>query len=197
MQESPGPDPLLILSQWHAEAVTSGAVEPDAMTLATVTADGAPMARTVLFKGIERGAIGFVTNFDSRKGQQLARDPRAALVFLWAGLKRQVCVRGRVEQASAAVSDEYFRSRPRESQLGAWASAQSQPIASRAELEQRFAEVSARFAGRDVERPPNWGMFRLTPDVVELWYGGAHRLHDRFEYVRTPNGTWQVTRLSP
>lgn len=170
--------------------------DPDAMTLATATPDGVPSARVVLFKGIDQEEILFVTNYASRKGVQIQQNPAVALVFYWPELMRQVRVEGRAHKASDSESDAYFRARPRESQLGAWASDQSRAIASREELERRFIEVEARFAGRDVERPAHWGMYRVRAYSVELWIGGQHRLHDRFVYVRGDAG-WHAERLCP
>lgn len=166
------------------------------MTLATATTDGQPSARIVLFKGITQNRVRFVTNYNSRKGRELEANPRGALVFYWPELKRQVRLEGSVRRAPSADSDAYFRSRPRESQLGAWASAQSEAIISRAELERRFAEAEARFRDREVERPPVWGIYELEPQRVELWVMGAHRLHDRFLYSREGEG-WSVSRLCP
>jgi pyridoxamine 5'-phosphate oxidase len=169
---------------------------PDAFALATATPDGRPSARIVLFKGVVDGALRFVTNFDSRKGEELAKNPRAALVFYWPILDRQVRMEGRVERATAAESDAYFASRDRASQLGAWASTQSRPIGSRADLDGALEHVTARFEGRAVERPPHWGVLHLVPERVELWVSGPHRLHDRFEYERS-GAIWRIRRLAP
>ncbi len=197
MLDPPDPDPLLVLRRWHQQATEQGLDEPDAMTLATATPDGRPSLRVVLFKGIEDGAVCWVTNYHSRKARQIEQNKHAALNFFWARLKCQVRLEGVVSRAATSASDAYFRSRPRESQLGAWASEQSQPIASRAELERRFREFEERFRGKEVERPPQWGLYRLLPESVELWIAGDHRLHDRFQYDKTPGGTWSITRLSP
>jgi len=196
MEQAPGPDPLDVLAGWLAEARHAGALEPDAMTLATATPDGLPSARVVLFKGLEQGELRFVTHYASRKGRELELNPEVALVFFWPELMRQVRLEGRAARASAAESDAYFRTRPRESKLGAWASNQSQPIASRALLEQRFADAEARFRGRDVERPPGWGLYRVVPRMVELFIARPGRLHDRFRYTRMGTG-WTVERLCP
>ncbi|HET9929855.1 MAG TPA: pyridoxamine 5'-phosphate oxidase [Polyangiaceae bacterium] len=196
MRDAPNKDPLQAVVDWHREAQTVMARDPDAMTLATATRDGAPSARIVLFKGVDAGEILFVTNYSSRKGQQIDENPAVALVFYWPELMRQIRVEGIARRSPVDESEAYFRSRPRESQLGAWASAQSTPIASRAELEQRFAAAAERFGDRDVERPPYWGMYRVRPQRIELWLGGAHRLHDRFQYDRNDE-SWSVTRLSP
>jgi pyridoxamine 5'-phosphate oxidase len=168
----------------------------DAFALATATPEGRPSVRIVLFKGVEGGALRLVTNYQSRKGEELAKNPYAALVFHWPLLERQVRMEGRVERASAAESDAYFASRDRESQLGAWASQQSRPVASRLALMEALEQVRARFAGRAVERPPHWGVLRLVPSRVELWLAGSHRLHDRFVYERDGAG-WRCERLAP
>jgi pyridoxamine 5'-phosphate oxidase len=195
---APGPDPLEVLNTWHARAVERGDPTPDAMTLATATRDGRPSARIVLFKGVLRGAVFFVTNYQSRKARELDDNPRAALVFHFARVEQQVRIEGRVERASAAESEAYFRSRPRGSQLGAWASPQSRTIASRAELDLQAQQAEARFEGRDVTRPEHWGGYLIFPDSVELWLGRPDRLHDRFLY--RPSGdrdAWRVERLAP
>jgi pyridoxamine 5'-phosphate oxidase len=168
------------------------------MTLATATRDGRPSARIVLFKGIVRDAIFFVTNYRSRKGRELADNPRAALVMHFALVERQVRIEGRVERASVAESEAYFQTRPRGSQLGAWASPQSQPIASRAELEAIAGAVETRFEGRAVTRPEFWGGFLVFPESVELWLGRPDRLHDRFLYRRASAAQpWSIERLAP
>ena len=189
-------DPLVTLVHWHAAARERGAIEPDAMTLATATPDGRPSARIVLYKGIVDGKIQFVTNFDSRKGRELAANPAAALVFFWIEIQRQVRIEGRAEKSSEADSDHYFQTRPRESQLGAWASEQSQVIAARSELEARYAEVERRFQGQSVPRPPNWGLSGIVPESVEFWSSRPSRLHDRTRYRRTAGG-WVRDLLSP
>lgn len=193
---APGADPLEVLNTWQAEAVERGDLTPDAMTLATATPDGRPSARIVLFKGIWRGGVAFVTNYQSRKGQELEANPRAALVFHFPAVERQLRLEGRVERARPDESEAYFRSRPRGSQLGAWASPQSEPIASRAVLEARASEVEARFLGRDVARPEHWGAYLLFPERVELWLGRPDRLHDRFLYTQSTAG-WTIERLAP
>jgi pyridoxamine 5'-phosphate oxidase len=193
---APGHDPLVVLNTWYEEAAQGGAPMPDAMTLATATLDGRPAARIVLFKGILRGGVFFVTNYDSRKARELDANPRAALVMHFAANERQIRLEGRVERSSAAESDAYFASRARGSQLGAWASPQSAPIASRAELQRRLREVEARYEGQAVPRPESWGGYLIFPERVELWLGRADRLHDRFEYCAGAGG-WSITRLSP
>ncbi len=196
-QAAPGSDPLKVLSAWYADATQKGDLLPDAMTLATASVDGRPSARVVLFKGIQRGGVLFVTNYQSRKARELEQNPRAALVMHFAAWERQVRIEGRVERASPAESDAYFASRPRGSQLGAWSSPQSQPIASRAELDRRARETEARFADEPVTRPEFWGGYLVFPEVVELWLGRPDRLHDRFLYRPRGDGGWSIQRLAP
>ncbi len=174
------------------------AVEPHdatAMALATADARGRPSVRVVLLKGADARGFLFFTNRESKKGRELAENPFAALVAHWPASRQQVRVEGRVEPTSDAESDAYFQSRPRESQLGAWASRQSEPLASREELEARVRELAARYP-EAVPRPPHWGGYRLVPDRIELWFDGAARLHDRFSYERAGDG-WTMTRLNP
>jgi len=194
--DAPGPDPLEVLNAWYEDAVGGGESMPDAMTLATATREAAPSARIVLFKGIKRGGIFFVTNYQSRKAIELEQNPRAALVMHFPLLLRQVRVEGRVERASATESDEYFASRPRASQLSAWVSAQSQPLVSRAQLLNESQATDARFAGAPIPRPEFWGGYLVFPEIVELWLGRPDRLHDRFLYRRDA-GSWSVERLAP
>jgi pyridoxamine 5'-phosphate oxidase len=167
------------------------------MVLATATPYGRPSARVVLLKGLDDRGFMFFTNYLSRKGRELTANPRAALTIFWAELERQVRVEGAVEAVAAAESDDYFRSRPRDSQLGAWTSEQSEVIADRSVLEARLAERRARFADGDVPRPPNWGGYRLVPASIEFWQGRPARLHDRLLYTRTPGGDWRKERLAP
>jgi pyridoxamine 5'-phosphate oxidase len=189
-------DPLLQFRAWFDQARAAGALDADAMVLATATPDGRPSARVVLLKGLDERGFAFFTNYHSRKGRELAANPRAALNFYWPELERQVRAEGAVETMTPAESDAYFRIRPRDSQLGAWASPQSELLADRAELEARLAEVAARFAGGEVPRPPHWGGCRLVPEAVEFWQGRPGRLHDRLLYTRTPGG-WRRQRLAP
>jgi pyridoxamine 5'-phosphate oxidase len=194
-RETLGSDPLVVFESWYDEAQAK-APGADAMTLATATLDGRPSARTVLYKGLSDGAVCFVSNYESEKGRELSHNPQAALVFYWAALNRQVRFEGRAERAPKAWSDRYFAGRARASQIGAWASAQSQVIASREVLEARLAEAEARFAGRAVERPPFWGGYCLLPERIEFWLGQDARLHDRFSY-RKNGDDWRCSRLSP
>jgi pyridoxamine 5'-phosphate oxidase len=195
---APGPDPLSVLNAWYEEALRRGDPTPDAMTLATATSTGQPSARIVLFKGIVRGAVFFVTNYGSRKARELEDNPRAALVMHLPLLERQARVEGRVERATEAESDAYFRGRARGSQLGAWASPQSQPLRSRAELTALARGVEKRFAGKDVARPEFWGGYLVFPERVELWLSRPDRLHDRFSYRREPGAdAWTIERLAP
>jgi pyridoxamine 5'-phosphate oxidase len=189
-------DPIVQFERWYAVARDAGVFQPDAMALATVDAEGRPSVRHVLLKGVDAGGFTFFTNYESDKGHELASNPLASVVFPWLQLNRQVRVSGSVTKVSEAESDEYFATRPRGSQLSAWASAQSDVIAGRSELERQAADAAARFADRDVARPPYWGGYRLTPSVIELWQGRADRLHDRLRYSRNGDG-WLIDRLSP
>ncbi len=190
------PDPIRQFERWYQPVLASDLAEPSAMSLATATREGRPSARTVLLKGFDQAGFVFFTNYESRKAQELSDNPRAALLFNWIHLRRQVSVAGPVTRVSAQESDAYFKTRPRGSQLGAWASKQSEVIESREVLEQRLAELEKKYAGRDVPRPPYWGGYRLTPDTVEFWQNRANRLHDRFRY-RREGGRWVIERLSP
>jgi len=168
----------------------------NAMTLATTDKNGKPSSRTVLLKSVDERGFVFYTNYDSRKGRELAENPNAALTFFWPELERQVCVAGTVVKLSAAESEKYFKSRPRGSQIGAWASHQSAPVTDRATLENNWRELEKRFPG-EVPLPPNWGGFILVPERIEFWQGRPSRLHDRFHYSRQPDGSWKIERLSP
>ena len=192
------PDAVRQFRVWLDEAITAQVEEPTALTLSTVSGLGQPSSRVVLLKGLPDDAgFLFYTNYGSRKGQELAGQPLAALNFFWPGLERQVRVEGRVEKAPDELSTEYFQSRPRSSQLGAWASPQSQVIGSREELEAREAEVAERFGAQDpLPRPPEWGGYILRPTLVEFWQGRPSRLHDRIEY-KLEGTSWKRTRLAP
>jgi pyridoxamine 5'-phosphate oxidase len=189
-------DPIRQFQRWFGAAAAAGQPEPEAMALATATPDGEPSVRFVLLRGVDERGFVFYTNGRSRKGRDLAGNARAALVFRWSTVERQVRVAGPVAPVVPAESDAYFQSRPRGAQLSAWASAQSEPLDGRATLERRFEEVAARFEGRDVPRPPWWGGFRVRPAQVEFWQGRANRLHDRLAY-RLTAGQWRIQRLSP
>ena len=189
-------DPIAQFSRWFDEAVAAQVPEPNAMTLATVDAYGQPAARIVLLKAVDARGFVFHTNYDSRKGRDIGANARVALVFFWPELERQVRVEGRAERVSARESDDYFGERPRASQLGAWASPQSTPIADRGALEARFEEAEKRFASQNVPRPPNWGGVRVAAERVEFWQGRASRLHDRLVFSRAGAG-WSIARLAP
>ena len=190
-------DPLAQFGRWFEEAVAAAVPEPNAMTLATVSPAGDPSARVVLLKGVDDRGFSFYTNYGSRKGRELDATGRAALVFWWQGLERQVRVEGTVERVSAAESDAYFARRPRGSRLSAVASPQSAVVPDRAALDALAAEVAARYAGaEDVPRPDGWGGYRVVPHAVEFWQGRTSRLHDRLRYARTGDG-WRIDRLAP
>jgi pyridoxamine 5'-phosphate oxidase len=182
---------------WFADAVAAEIAEPNAMSLATADADGAPSVRIVLLKGYDERGFVFFTNYDSRKGRELAANPRAALLFAWLDLERQVRVTGPVERVARAETEAYFATRPRGAQLGAWASPQSAVIDGREELERRLAAVEARFADTQVPPPPHWGGFRVRPETVEFWQGRPDRLHDRLRYRQRADGGWRLERLAP
>ena len=189
-------DPLAQFGSWLAAAIGAGIPEPNAMVLATVGADGVPSARTVLLKGLDERGFTFFTNRRSRKGIELAARPVAALVFPWIVIGRQVTARGTVVPLDDAASDAYFATRPRGSQLAAWASAQSEPLDDRAALEASMHEVASRFGHDQVPRPEHWGGYRVEPTEVEFWQGRPDRLHDRLQYTRQDNG-WSIRRLWP
>lgn len=189
------PDPLAQFRVWFDEARNAGIALPEAMTLATASSAGSPSARIVLLKRLDSGFV-FHTNYRSRKGRELEASPGAALVFHWQPLGRQVRVEGTVERVAPEESAEYFATRPRGAQLGAWASPQSEPIGSRAELEERLAAETARHEGREIPLPPFWGGYRLVPERIEFWQHGDDRLHDRLLYERDGEG-WRVSRLAP
>lgn len=194
----PFEDPFEWFDAWFAQARQSAMIEPTAMSLATVDADGQPSLRIVLLKGFDRKGFVFYTNLQSRKGRALLSEPRCALTFFWPELGRQVRVEGAAQAVGEDEADAYFASRPRESQLGAWASQQSRELASRADLEAALAEVTARFEGQPVTRPPHWSGMRVVPTRVEFWQAGEARLHDRWEFVRSaPQVPFERRRLFP
>jgi pyridoxamine 5'-phosphate oxidase len=188
--------PVAQFEHWQEQAIAAGLADPTAASLATVETNGELWQRIVLLKQILDGGFVFFTNYNSHKAQALQADQRASLLFPWNEIDRQVTVSGRVERVAEAVSDAYFASRPRESQIGAWTSAQSSTIESRDMLEQQFAATLARFGDGPIPRPPHWGGFRLTPLLMEFWQGGKHRLHDRFRYTRDGD-QWHIERLQP
>lgn len=200
-EKSVAPDPMHQFERWFAEALKSQLTEPNAMTLATAGADGQPSARIVLLKEFDERGFAFFTNYASRKGRELDARPKAALLFFWPDLERQIRLEGHVSRLGAAGSAAYFAERPRQSQLGAWASPQSEVIAGRAELEARFSDVEDRYrdAGSAVPCPPHWGGYRLSPDSFEFWQGRTSRLHDRIRYrrERARHDAWVIERLAP
>jgi pyridoxamine 5'-phosphate oxidase len=191
------PSPSRQVQKWLRDAIEAGHPEPTAMTIATASRDGEPAARVVLLKGVDERGIVFFTNYDSDKGKHLAQNPRACANLFWVLLERQIRITGTVERVTRAESEAYFQTRPRESQLGAWASEQSGVLTGRAVLEARLAEIRARFGEGPVECPPHWGGYRIALERVELWQGRPSRLHDRLRYTRTGEQQWKVERLSP
>jgi pyridoxamine 5'-phosphate oxidase len=190
-------DPMVEFARWFAEAQEAQVADANAMTLATATADGQPSARIVLLKAFDERGFVFFTDYRSRKGAELEANPRAALVFYWHELERQVRITGGVALTSREESERYFASRPIGSRLGAWASHQSRVIPGRAALESDLREVEARFGDGEVPLPPHWGGYRVVPDAIEFWQGRESRLHDRIRYVRESGSGWKVQRLSP
>jgi pyridoxamine 5'-phosphate oxidase len=191
-------DPLRLFAAWLQEASASEPRDPTAMTLATVDSDGLPNARMVLLKGVDQRGFVFYTNMDSQKGQELDAHPHGALVFHWKSLNRQVRVRGSVERVTDAEAEAYFATRPKQAQIGAWASKQSKPLESRAAFEKAVALYAAKYGLVKVPRPPNWSGYRIVPRSIEFWHERPFRLHDRVEFRRaTPDAPWSKTRLYP
>jgi pyridoxamine 5'-phosphate oxidase len=190
-------DPFARFREWMAEAEASEPSEANAMIVATATPDGRPSARAILLKGVDSRGFVFYGNKESRKADELAANPQVALLFHWKSLARQIRIEGRVEHVTDAEADAYFASRPRISRLGAWASAQSRPLADRTILERRLAEYEARYPGEDIPRPPYWSGYRVLPDWFEFWQNMPFRLHDRTVYSRDANGGWAIGKLYP
>lgn len=191
------PDPFKLFRRWFDEAIASGSRLPETMTLATATNEGKPSARMVLLKQVDDLGFVFYTNYNSRKARELDTNPYASLVSYWVHLDRQVRIEGSVERVSAAESDEYFHTRPRESQIGAITSPQSEAVESREFLDQRFSEFENMYRDRSVPRPSHWGGYRLKPEVIEFWQNREGRLHDRISYERQADGHWTIKRLAP
>ena len=203
-RETPGltrknvdPNPFKMFEQWFQAASEAEPVLPEAVSLATATREGRLSSRMVLLKDFDETGFVFYTNYESRKGLELAENPNAALVFYWRQLERQICITGTVSRVSREESEAYFRTRPRGSQIGALTSSQSRVVASREVLENRFQQLMAEYEGREIPLPSYWGGYRLSPDTIEFWQGRSDRLHDRFLYKRQSGGPWQLERLSP
>ena len=190
-------DPFLQFNKWWDEAIKSELDEINAMTLATATVNGMPSARIVLLKSVSEEGFVFFTNYNSQKGKELLENPNACLVFFWKELERQISISGKVEKISDGESDEYFLSRPEGSRIGAWASPQSNVIASRGIIEDNIAKYQQQFADGEIARPPHWGGYIVIPSVIEFWQGRPDRLHDRIQYTLNEQGTWKIERLAP
>ena len=190
-------NPFAQFDHWMREAIETQVIEPNAMTLATADAAGRPAVRTVLLKGFDQRGFVFYSNYESAKARDLAANPKVALLFPWLALERQVSAMGVAQKITAVESLKYFLSRPRESQIGAWASRQSEVISTRALLESKFAEMKARFANGEIPLPDQWGGYRVTPQCFEFWQGRPNRLHDRFKYTLQSDGSWTIARLMP
>jgi pyridoxamine 5'-phosphate oxidase len=191
------PDPLHQFEHWLEQAVRAGLEDPTAMVLATVDEQGTPWQRIVLLKGLSNGGFVFYTNYASAKAAAIARIPRVSLLFPWNELDRQVIVGGQAEKMSVAESASYFATRPRESQIAAWASRQSRPVSKRALLLQEFRAMKEKFGKGEIPLPDFWGGYRVMPERIEFWQGGEHRLHDRFQYTTEPDGKWEIEQLQP
>lgn len=190
-------DPFTQFDHWMREAIETKLLEPNAMSLATADASGRPNLRTVLLKGFDQRGLVFYTNYQSSKARDIAANPRVALSFTWLPLERQMIIRGTAQKISATESLKYFLSRPRDSQIGAWASRQSEVISTRSVLETKFAEMKAKFLRGDVPLPDHWGGYRVAPEMFEFWQGRPNRIHDRFRYQWTAGDAWEITRLMP
>lgn len=197
LESDADPHPMRQFQIWWEDARARNFPEPDAVTLATSTRDGIPSARMVLLKGHDPRGLVFYTNYESQKARELIENPRACIVVFWPELQRQIRVIGTIAKTTREESEAYFRTRPRGSQIGAWASKQSQVLEDRDALDARVAEVEREFDGKDVALPPHWGGFRLSPTSVEFWQGRESRLHDRLRYTRRADGSWRIERLSP
>jgi len=191
------PDPVKQFNAWLHEAVERQLLEPNAMTVASVDAAGQPWTRTILLKICDERGFTFFTNYEGAKGHHFLANPRVALTFWWNALERQVNVTGTITKSSREESDAYFHSRPESSQIGAWASAQSEVIAHREQLEKQFADALSKYGGREIPLPPHWGGYCVVPQTIEFWQGRRSRLHDRLRYTRQPDGSWKIERLSP
>ena len=191
------PDPIAEFSLWLEDAFRAGVTEPNAMSLATAWKDGRPLVRTVLLKGVDERGFVFFTNLESRKARQLAENPNASLLFPWLAVERQVIATGSVSRLPTVEVLKYFATRPRESQLSAWASPQSSKISSRESLETEWEQMKRKFGAGKVPLPSFWGGYRMKPETIEFWQGGPNRLHDRFEYTRQPDDSWAIERLAP
>lgn len=196
-RDSLNPDPIVQFEMWLKDALEEKVVEPNAMTLATAAPDGRPLVRTVLLKALDSRGFIFFTNLESRKAAHIAANPHVSLVFPWLALERQVIVTGTASRISTTETLKYFLSRPRESQLAAWASQQSRAISSRKVLEMEWAKLKEKFGAGEVPLPSFWGGYCVKPETIEFWQGGRHRLHDRLQYSRSTDGNWAIERLAP
>jgi pyridoxamine 5'-phosphate oxidase len=197
LEENVATDPITQFQIWWQQVIDSEIIEPNAMTLATASADGVPSARIVLLKGFDKEGFVFYTNYNSYKAMQLAENPKACLVFHWKELERQVRMIGLVKPVPAADSDAYFKSRPEGSRIGAWASPQSKVVKDRAWIDNRYQEMVQQMTGTNIERPPHWGGYIVKPVIMEFWQGRPSRLHDRIQYTLQDDGSWKIERLAP